>query len=445
MDFQEFKIAVAARCEALGIADYELYYQSAESISVSAYRHEVDQFSSSVEGGVCFRCIAAGKMGYASAECLSGETAAALVERAVDNALCLEAEEPVFLGEGGKSYPTVTRPQPAMPATDVLVSRVLETQEKLYAADPAVADGSTTQGLAERACTAIFNSRGLDLREETAVVGLVVVAVVKEAEEMANAYQIGLGELDQLDGAKLTEKAAKKALSRLGGEPAPTGQYPVVFDPDAMSSLLSTFASIFSAENARKGLSKLASQEGESIAAACVTVVDDPAYPGSFMQRRFDAEGSPTFRKEIIAQGRLNTLLYDLKNAALSGKETTGNASKARYDSPVGISPFNLYLDRGSMTEAELLAKAGNGVYINSLAGLHAGANAVSGDFSLQSEGFLIENGQKTTHVKSFTVAGNFYDLLKNIAAVADNLEFPGMGTVGSPSVLVNGLSIAGK
>ena len=84
-------------------------------------------------------------------------------------------------------------------------------------------------------------------------------------------------------------------------------------------------------------------------------------------------------------------------------------------------------------------------MYIKSLGGLHAGANPVSGDFSLQSAGFLIENGKKTTAVKSFTVAGNFYDLLKNVTAVASNLELPGMGSFGSPSVLVEGLSIAGK
>jgi PmbA protein len=111
----------------------------------------------------------------------------------------------------------------------------------------------------------------------------------------------------------------------------------------------------------------------------------------------------------------------------------------------VGIRPFTLYLEAGSVSEEEMLKKAENGVYINSLGGLHAGANPVSGDFSLQSAGFLIEDGKKTARVKSFTVAGNFYDLLENIICVADNLEFPGMGTVGSPSVLVEGLSVAGK
>ena len=69
----------------------------------------------------------------------------------------------------------------------------------------------------------------------------------------------------------------------------------------------------------------------------------------------------------------------------------------------------------------------------------------MTGDFSLQSAGFMIENGKKTTAVKSFTVAGNFYDLLNSIRTVGSNLEMPGMGRFGAPSVLVDGLSVAGK
>lgn len=445
MTFQEFKNIIITQCRERGVMDYELYYQTAESTSVSAYQQEINQFSASLEGGVCFRCIRDGKMGYASTEHLSEKTAAKLVERALDNAATLEAEEPVFLCDGGKQYETLPASQVKLPGTDALVAKVLDTQARLYAADPAVVDGSSTQGVAEKSEIAIFNSRGLDLREETTLVGLVVAAVVSDGGEMANDYEIALGNLEHLDADALTKKAARAALAKLGGEPAPTGKYPVVFDPEAMSDLLSTFSSVFSAEQARKGLSKLAGQEGESIASARVTLVDDPAYPVCYLQRSFDAEGSPAYRKNIIAEGKLNTLLYDLKNAALAGRETTGNAAKTNYDSTVSIQPFTLYLAAGESTEEALLQKAGTGVYINSLGGLHAGANPVSGDFSLQSEGFLIENGKKTARVKSFTVAGNFYELLKNITAVADNLEFPGMGTVGSPSVLVEGLSVAGK
>ena len=137
-----------------------------------------------------------------------------------------------------------------------------------------------------------------------------------------------------------------------------------------------------------------------------------------------------------------------MKTAAVAGKETTGNASKAGYDAPVGIRPFTMYLENGELSEEALLEKAGNGVYITSLGGLHAGANPISGDFSLQSSGFKIENGKKTDYIKAFTVAGNFYELLKNVAALADNCHLPramGSTAFGSPSVLVEGLSVAGK
>ena len=445
MDFTTFKNLVIAHCEELGIADYELYYQAAESTSVSAFQHEINQFTSSTEGGICFRCIVSGKMGYASTEELSEEAAASIVARAADNASVLEAEEPVFLGEGGKTYAKLEREPYGMPATEALINKVLETQEQIYAANPAVIDGSSTQGIAERSITAIYNSRGLDLRSETTLAGLVVAAVVSNGKEMANDYQIKLGALDTIDTENLTKKAAETDLGKLGGDVAPTGQYPVVFDPEAMSDLLATFSGVFSAENAQKGLSKLADKEGKTVASQAVTLVDDPFHPESPVQRTFDAEGSPTFCKQIIEKGEFRTLLYNLKTANLAGKEPTGNASKAGYDSPVGIRPFTMYLAPGEITEEELLKKAGNGVYINSLGGLHAGANPVSGDFSLQSAGFMIENGKKTTAVKSFTVAGNFYDLLKNVTAVASNLELPGMGSFGSPSVLVEGLSIAGK
>ena len=445
MDFQAFKEAVIAECAAKGITEYELYYQAAESTSISAFQHGLNSFTSSVEGGVCFRCIVGGKMGYASTEELSAQQAAAVVAKAADNASVLEAEEQVFLNEGGQVYETVDRKPYDLPATDALIAKVLDTQEKLYAADPAVIDGCQTQGISERSTMAIYNSKGLDLSCENNLSGFVVVAVVSNGQEMANDFHIKLGQVDAIDTDTLTKKAAAGALRKLGGDVAPTGSYPVVFDPDAMSDLLGVYSAIFSSENAQKGLSRMADKEGQIVAAPIVTLVDDPFHKDSPMPRPFDAEGSPTHCKNVIENGVLNTLLYNLKTAAVAGKKTTGNASKAGYDSPVGIRPFTMYLAPGEHTEDELLQMAGNGVYINSLGGLHAGADPISGDFSLQSAGFLIENGKKTTAVKSFTVAGNFYELLKNIAAVGSNLELSGMASFGAPSVLVNGLSVAGK
>ena len=448
MTFNEFKNHVIAACEEMGITEYELYYSASESTSVETFRHEINEFTASRDGGVCFRCIVNGKMGYASTEDLSAEQAKAVVVKAADSAALLESEEMVFLGEGGQEYENLDLQPYALPATDSLIAAALDAQEKLYAADPAVVDGCQTQCFAESSEIAIYNSKGLDLHYANNASGMLAVAVVSDGTEMANTYEVKLGKLDEVDVSALTAKAAANAKAKLGGQVAPTGQYPVVFAPNAMCNLLSVYSGIFSSEAAQKGLSRLANAEGEIIASEIVTLVDDPFHKDNPMPINFDAEGSPTHKKNIIEKGRLCTLLYNLKTAAVAGKKTTGNASKAGYDGAVAVRPFTLYLENGTISEEELLQQVGNGVYINSLQGLHAGANPITGDFSLQSAGFMIEGGVKTTAVKSFTVAGNFYDLLKNITALANNCELPmamGMTAFGSPSVRVDNLSIAGK
>ena len=448
MNFNEFKELVIAQCQALGVAEYELYYQAGASTSVDTFQHSINEFTSSYSGGLCFRCIVNGKMGYASTENLSAQQAKSVVAKAVDNAINLEAEEAVFLGEGGQEYEPMDDKSYALPSTEELIAKVLDTTEKLYAADPMAVDGCQTQGIIETSEVAIYNSKGLDLHHSNKASGLIAVGVVSNGKEMSNDYQIKLGKLDLIDTDELVKKAIGGAKEKLGGEVAPTGQYPVIFSTEAMCSLLGVYSGIFNSESAQKGLSKLAGREGEVIAAPCVTLIDDPFHCDNPEPRNFDAEGSPTHKKAVIENGVLNTLLYNLKTAAVAGKKTTGNASKGSYDSPVGIRPFTMYLQGGSMTEDELLAKAGNGVYITSLGGLHAGADAISGDFSLQSSGYMIENGVKTRYVKSFTVAGNFYELLKNIVALADNCRLPramGSTAFGAPSVLVDGLSVAGK
>lgn len=447
MDYNSFKEAVIAAAKAAGLADYELYYESGEDTEVGVFQHEISQFSSAVSGGVCFRCLVNGKMGYASTEDMDPAKAAALVARAMDNAKVLEAEEPVFLCEGGKTYEKLDFTPYELPSTEEMISTALKAQEKLYAADPRVVDGCETEVLRQKFRYAICNSKGLDLSYENTLSGLVSAAVVSDGKEMDNDYEIKLGKLDTIDVEAVAQKAAEKAVGKLGGDVAPTAVCPVIFAPEAMSSLLAAFSPVFSAENAQKGLSRLGDKEGTVIASSAVTLVDDPFHPQSPIPINFDGEGCPTHTKKVIEKGKLNTLLYNLKTAAVAGKETTGNGSKSGYASAVGIRPFTFYVAPGEMTEEELLKKAGKGVYINSLGGLHAGANAVTGDFSLQSAGFLIEDGRKTTPVKSFTVAGNFYDFLKKITDVACELEVKSTGRTAfaSPSVLVSELSIAGK
>lgn len=448
MDFTTFRKLVAGEANALHIEEYELYYQLEESTKVSAFRHEVKEFSSSSEGGVCLRCLVDGKMGYASTQLLSEESARALVRRAAENAAALESSEPEFLVGAGESYQSVETSAAPLPDANALRKTALAGQDALYA-QPGMVDGCGTEAFAGRTCLAIYNSRGLDLQYENIITAIELEAVVSdgaEGGEKACDFMIRLGQPDLPAAAK---RLADDARATLGAGVAPTGAVPVVFSPKAMSLLLNGFEGVFSAENVQKGLSLLKDKEGTAIASPAVTLVDDPFYAGGAMPMPFDAEGSPTRKKNIIENGVLATLLYNLRTAAAAGRATTGNASKSSYSAKVGIQPFTMYLASGELSQEQLLQKAGNGVLITSLNGMHAGANPISGDFSLQSEGFLIENGQKTAPVRSFTVAGNFFELLKGITAIANDPQppvFPTSSTAFvSPSVLVEGLSIAGK
>ena len=449
MDFQTFRQLAAQEAAALKIEEYELYYQMEESASVSAFRHEIREVSDANEGGVCMRCLVDGRMGYASTQLLSEESARSLVRRAAGNAAVLETVEPEYLVGAGQNYRSVAASAAPLPEADALRRAALAGQDALYAQE-GVVDGSETQIFSQRLCIAISNSRGLDLRYENTFSGAVLDAIVSDGRqdgEKSSEYKIRLGDLDKLDLTAAAAEAAASARANLGADTASTGSVPVVFSGRAMAQLLGTYSGIFSAENAQKGLSLLKDKEGTAIAAPVVTLVDDPFYEGNVMPMPFDAEGSPTRQKNVIENGVLCTLLYNLRTAAAAGRTTTGNASKSNYDAKVGIQPFTLYLANGGLTQEELLRKAGNGVLIDSLGGLHAGANTISGDFSLQSSGFLIENGQKGAPVRSFTVAGNFFTLLQSITAVGNDPQKPtsAMTAFVSPSVLAEGLSVAGK
>ena len=84
------------------------------------------------------------------------------------------------------------------------------------------------------------------------------------------------------------------------------------------------------------------------------------------------------------------------------------------------------------------------GLLIKEVDGLHAGANFVTGDFSLLSKGFTIKDGKQDQPVEQITIAGNFFEMLKAVQAVGSDLTFP-QGAFGSPSLYVGRLSVAGK
>lgn len=447
MDFSEIKQILADAAKKLGIEHYDVYYVKNNSVSAETFKDEISSFSSENSIGLCFRCLIDGKFGYASCERITEEELCALVSKAAENAAYIENDDEAILFEGSPYYREVEYERLPMPSAAELRELALGLQKQTYAESKYVVDGTESSVGASEISIDLCNSYGLSLHKEASVYSAVAAAVVNKDGESEDDYEYRMGKsFDNME--ELSEKAVSSALSKLGAIELESGSYPVVLSGKQMSILLDTFSGVFSAKNVKLGLSLLGGKEGEKIASDQITLVDDPYSEYLLAKSSFDAEGVSTETKNVIKRGVLQTFLYDLSTAAAMGKKTTANASKAGYASAVVISPYYLGIEAGNASFDELLAKADGGIYVTQLKGLHAGTNAVTGDFSIESAGFLIENGKIGRPVKSFTIAGNFYEFLSQIELLSDQITVgvPGVfHAVGSPDVFLKNMSIAGK
>ncbi len=445
MDFHSVKEDLMAEARRVGLEEYEVFFMESSECSAETLKDEISSFSSGVGGGVCFRCVVNGHMGSASGECLTPEEMKALVGRAMENAGVIENDDNAILYEGSEHYETVTLPDLYEQDTAKLKQTALDIQRTTYEQDPAITDGTQSGVFTSRIYMELINSKGLHLQNTVSMTGAYVQAVVEKDGEAQEAFAFSLN-MEQEALTALSRDTVREACSKLGATEIPSGRYDLIIDGKQMRSLLSTYASVFSAKNAQKGLSLLKGKEGQPIAAEIVTLIDDPMREGCPVQTSFDGEGVATYRKNVIEQGVLTTLLYDLATADRAGVRSTGNGQRAGYAEGVNIRPYSFYIAPGE--QSDLFAKMGDGIYVTELKGLHAGCDAVTGDFSIESAGYLVQNGKIERAVKSFTVAGNFFDLLKGIEGLGDQVKFgvPGGFTVyGSPDVWVRNMSVAGK
>jgi len=428
----------------------EICYESGESFEVSVRNGEIHQYNVSDGMGLGFRVLKDGHTGAASTQILDEDALHQMIDGAIENAELVESEDEQFMYAGDEDYPALNLYNPeieAMPAS-VKIDMAKRLEKLALAQDrriQQVEDCAVFSSVDERVLT---NTLGLNVSAKSALLGGYVSVVAREGEKVNTGMKLFFTmKPDEVDLEAVARAAAREAIDGLDGAPVKSGKYRVLLRHDVAGTLLRTFAGVFSADNAQRGLSRLKGREGERIAAECVTLMDDPHRPGSASSAPFDGEGVATRVKAVIEGGRLNTLLHNLKTAHKQGVQTTANASRGSYAAGVGVAPSNFYFAPSEIDFDGMVERTGDGLLITDLQGMHAGANAITGDFSLAAKGFKIENGRVGAPVNQITVAGNFYELLKDIVAVGADLDFraPGASCFGSPSLLIGALSVAGK
>ena len=441
MEVRAFVDRVLDAAKAAGIDPAEVSVSAKEAFSTRVRKGAMEDYQVSDRVGLSLRGRVNGRIGTASTQALDEESIGMLVRGVIDSAELIETDEQDEILPPDAHYGEVVNCRPELEgvSAEEKIALAMEIDRQVASVDPrvepqhtVVASGSETFSLR--------NTLGLDLSHESNMVYAYAGALARDGERAATGMKLLWGyDMKAVDAGIIAREATGEALDKLHAGRMKSGSYPVVIRSGAMADLLSTFCGVFSADNAQKGLSLLAGREGEAVASPLVTLVDDPLMPWGLGSCPFDREGAATYKKNVIENGVLTTLLHNRKTAKKAGVRTTGNAAGSGR-----VAPSNLFIAPGTATEEELLGHMGDGLYLTDVTGLHAGANAVSVDFSLLSCGFEVKDGKKVRAVEQFTVAGNFYQLLADVLEVGDNLLFDG-SPIGSPSVRVKALSVAGE
>lgn len=444
MDQKEIAEIVRQMSAELGITDWEITCTASASVSAGMMNDELVDFSSSRDCDLTVRVIMDGREGSATGERLDEQTVRRLVSLALENSVVRpsEPECPPYVMEAGKTYPEKRGREGHSASVSQIIACLERTQKALFASDHRVAQGTGSDAASVECSTFVENSRGLSLSQSWKSSYIDSSVVVKSDGEVRSGYVAVEGDIAHSD----TLRAVDRAISCLGAGTPASGRCPVAFSPECMTQMLSAFWPAFSGKNAALNLSPYRGRTGEQIASQVLTLIDDPLYPDYPAQAVFDGDCMPVYTKTVIEDGVLRTLLYNRQWAMKAGCESTGNGITTSSGS--SICPYSFYIKPSDLSLDGLLGMMDSGIYVTGMKGFHAGANSVSGDFSIESSGFLVENGRLGAPADGFTVAGNFFDMLRSVSAVADDLDFQvtlSPFRTGSPSVLVSMLSIAGK
>ncbi|MCA8902713.1 MAG: TldD/PmbA family protein [Hyphomonas sp.] len=233
--------------------------------------------------------------------------------------------------------------------------------------------------------------------------------------------------------------AGDRTVSRLGAHKLGTRKAAVIYDRRVSASLIGAMLGAISGPSIARGVSYLKDRMGDQVFAPGVYVTDDPFRPMGMGSRTHDGEGLPVRETHLIEDGRLTAWLLNTPAARQLRLEPNG-FSALGFGDPPGVTTSNIYLRAGEKTPAQLAADAGEGLLVTDMFGPSINPN--TGDYSVGVAGFWFEKGEIAYPVSEVTIAGDLPSMFARLVPASD-LEF--RGTRDAPSILIEGMSLAGS
>ncbi len=436
----------------------EVYLENriSRSILMEESRFKSAVFGISQGGGV--RVISGDKTGYAYTDEISEEKLMRAAEVASFVAEGAKAVNPVDVRkEKRESYITVK-----LPLEEVADEKRLEVMKRANQAaldyDPRIKMASISSYDEIRGRT-IANSEGLLLSDELPLLFFIVqtLGVSDNARHMGRerlSRHSGFEMFDEVSPEEVARTCARESIVMLEAEDAPAGIMDVVMQNGWGGVLVHEavghpLEGDVIAEKTGVFYGKL----GQKVASDVFTMVDDGTLPNFRGTTNFDDEGTQMKRNVLIEKGVLVKYMTDILSAKQLNMERTGNGRRESFRYIPIPRMTNTFIDRGKDKPEDIIASTRSGLYVQSLSG--GSVNPITGMFNFTCrEAYLIENGKKTTPVKGATLIGSCMDIISNIDAVGDDLDFgPGICgkgqmaevTAGQPTVRIRGINVGGS
>ncbi|TQV86662.1 metalloprotease PmbA [Aliikangiella coralliicola] len=282
------------------------------------------------------------------------------------------------------------------------------------------------------------NSHGFSAAVPSSRHSLSCVLIAQDEQGMQRDFWYSITrDAEQLETAKsIGEKAAKRAVSRLGGRKIATQKLPVVVTPEIARGLVGNFCAAIRGASLYRRSSFLLDQLNQPVFPEFVDMQEKPFLKKGLASSWFDNEGIATREQAIIKQGVLQTYLLNSYSARRLEMSPTGHAG--------GL--HNLHIEPGNANNQnlsfdELVKQMHKGLIVTEVMG--HGVNLVNGDYSRGASGFWVENGEIQHFVEEITIAGNLKQMFAGLQAIGTDLDYRSSTVTGS--WLLSDMMIAGN
>ncbi len=421
----------------------EAFVSRGGETEVRVYEGDVEHFVSAQSEGIGIRVVRNGRTGFAYAATLDDAAVAEVLDEARDNVAFGTVDDAAGVAEPDGVAVTdqpLWNDELAVFETDRKIDLAKELEKLTAGADARVrvdeSNYADAWGEAAVANTAGVRQAG---RENGCYVSVSTLADDPDGTETQTGFGFSVGRTPtEFDLDRAAGEAADRATRLLGATKPPSKRLTVVLDPFVTAQFLGVLSSTLNGESVVKGRSLFRDRLGDAVAAAHVTLVDDPTNPLAYTATDVDGEGLAARRNVLIEDGVLQRFVHNSYSARRAGTVSTGNATRGGFAGTPGVGCLALSLVPGTRDQQELIAGIDDGLLVQQVSGLHSGVNPVSGDFSTGAAGLLIHDGAVGAPVRELTIAFTLQRMLLDVVEIGGDVDWLPMRAAGLSLVIAD-------